>query len=345
MKKAVFLLTIIMLVSLGALTGCSLFGGNDTNTNTQESNEEVPKKEVETEEKEKDTKDKKVEELKNNEESKKESNSEYKEVNSNSNNGSDAKEGGSKTSESSSNSKSGGQENQVDWGSAWTRDINTDWAVIEITEQKEDTIKFNINSIHTDNAEAARGGYINVGDVKGTAKVSGNVATQTTDEMDNGCMVKMINHQSYIQVEPITDCSGGGGLGVYFEGKYKKGDIPATDWWKKESSGNGETGEPKEEPNQTTEKEQSTDDAEDATLEGTQTSLTREQAIQCVKEYLNLSLENMRYVDEGDTATGKYLIRVYQYQEATADSTEHEAPYGYFIVDPRTGEVTDVNND
>ncbi|MHC5531764.1 hypothetical protein [Priestia megaterium] len=329
MKKVLFYLFPLALFCVVSLTGCNLFDEKEKETSKQISAEENSKdKESENEEKNKTSKD----------EAEK------------------SKVGKSETSNQASSSKENSVTqpkeapkkvvtSQLDWGSAWTRDINTDWAVIEITEQKEDTIKFNINSIHTDNAEAARGGYINVGDVKGTAKVSGNVATQTTDEMDNGCMVKMINHQSYIQVEPITDCSGGGGLGVYFEGKYKKGDIPATDWWKKESSGNGETGEPKEEPNQTTEKEQSTDDAEGATIEDTQTSLTREQAIQRVKEYLNLSLENMRYVDEGDTATGKYLIRVYQYQEATADSTEHEAPYGYFIVDPRTGEVTDVNND
>ncbi|WP_368895465.1 hypothetical protein [Priestia megaterium] len=329
MKKVLFYLFPLALFCVVSLTGCNLFDEKEKETSKQTSAEENSKdKESENEEKNKTSKD----------EAEK------------------SKVGKSETSNQASSSKENSVTqpkeapkkvvtSQLDWGSAWTRDINTDWAVIEITEQKEDTIKFNINSIHTDNAEAARGGYINVGDVKGTAKVSGNVATQTTDEMDNGCMVKMINHQSYIQVEPITDCSGGGGLGVYFEGKYKKGDIPATDWWKKESSGNGETGEPKEEPNQTTEKEQSTDDAEGATIEDTQTSLTREQAIQRVKEYLNLSLENMRYVDEGDTATGKYLIRVYQYQEATADSTEHEAPYGYFIVDPRTGEVTDVNND
>jgi hypothetical protein len=328
-KKVLFYLFPLALFCVVSLTGCNLFDEKEKETSKQTSAEENSKdKESENEEKNKTSKD----------EAEK------------------SKVGKSETSNQASSSKENSVTqpkeapkkvvtSQLDWGSAWTRDINTDWAVIEITEQKEDTIKFNINSIHTDNAEAARGGYINVGDVKGTAKVSGNVATQTTDEMDNGCMVKMINHQSYIQVEPITDCSGGGGLGVYFEGKYKKGDIPATDWWKKESSGNGETGEPKEEPNQTTEKEQSTDDAEGATIEDTQTSLTREQAIQRVKEYLNLSLENMRYVDEGDTATGKYLIRVYQYQEATADSTEHEAPYGYFIVDPRTGEVTDVNND
>ncbi|AYE50846.1 hypothetical protein ABEP42_14060 [Priestia megaterium] len=329
MKKVLFYLFPLALFCVVSLTGCNLFDEKEKETSKQTSAEENSKdKESENEEKNKTSKD----------EAEK------------------SKVGKSETSNQASSSKENSVTqpkeapkkvvtSQLDWGSAWTRDINTDWAVIEITEQKEDTIKFNINSIHTDNAEAARGGYINVGDVKGTAKVSGNVATQTTDEIDNGCMVKMINHQSYIQVEPITDCSGGGGLGVYFEGKYKKGDIPATDWWKKESSGNGETGEPKEEPNQTTEKEQSTDDAEGATIEDTQTSLTREQAIQRVKEYLNLSLENMRYVDEGDTATGKYLIRVYQYQEATADSTEHEAPYGYFIVDPRTGEVTDVNND
>ncbi|NGY88257.1 hypothetical protein F6Y05_35185 [Bacillus megaterium] len=110
--------------------------------------------------------------------------------------------------------------NQEKWAGVWTRDINTDWADIEVTKQKGDTLKFSINSMHTDNAEAARGGYINIGEVKGTAKVSGNVATQITDEIGSGCMVKLTNHQSYIQVEYITDCSSIGG--VYFDGKYKK---------------------------------------------------------------------------------------------------------------------------
>lgn len=343
-KKELSGLLVLLLFCVGGLTGCGLLVEKETNTSSQQTIEEEKKEKEAANEQSNEAVKKKEDQSNVNKEPEeaKKASKEDKDSQSQENKGEKGSENGD-SSASLKDTKAG--VSQLDWGSAWTRDINTDWAVIEITEQKEDTIKFNINSIHTDNAEAARGGYINVGDVKGTAKVSGNVATQTTDEMDNGCMVKMINHQSYIQVEPITDCSGGGGLGVYFEGKYKKGDIPATDWWKKESSGNGETGEPKEEPNQTTEKEQSTDDAEDATIEDTQTSLTREQAIQRVKEYLNLSLENMRYVDEGDTATGKYLIRVYQYQEATADSTEHEAPYGYFIVDPRTGEVTDVNND
>ncbi|QJX79943.1 PepSY domain-containing protein [Priestia megaterium] len=345
-RKELVGLLVLLLLCVGGITGCSLLGEKETSTSGQQTNDEEEKKKEETSEQKNDAVKKKESESNVTEQSEKEDDKDSEKQ------GELSKEETKTESSKSSSKETQATVSQVDWGSYWTRDINTDWAVIEITEQKGDTLKFNINSIHTDDAEAARGGYINVGDVKGTAKVSGNVATQTTDEMDNGCMVKLTNHQSNIQVESITDCSSGGGVGVYFDGKYKKGNIPMPDWWKEEvsNSENSTEEESKEEPVQAAEQEQATEDTEEATeeeapVEDTQTLITREQAIQRVKDYLNLSLENMRYVDDGDTATGKYLIRVYQYQEATADSTEHEAPYGYFIVDPKTGEVTDVNND
>lgn len=343
-RKELVGLLVLLLLCVGGITGCSLLGEKEASTSGQQTNDEEEKKKEETSEQKNDAVKKKESEPNVTEQSEKEGDKDSE------------KQGELSKEENKSESSSGATKeavSQVNWESYWTRDINTDWAVIEITEQKGDTLKFNINSIHTDDAEAARGGYINVGDVKGAAKVSGNVATQTTDEMDNGCMVKLTNHQSYIQVESITDCSSGGGVGVYFDGKYKKGNIPMPDWWKEEvsNSDNSTEEESKEDPDQPAEQEQATEDTteedteEEAPVEDTQTLITREQAIQRVKDYLNLSLENMRYVDDGDTATGKYLIRVYQYQEATANSTEHEAPYGYFIVDPKTGEVTDVNND
>jgi hypothetical protein len=234
--------------------------------------------------------------------------------------------------------------NQEKWAGDWTRDINTDWAVIEITEQKGDILKFNINSIHTDNAEAARGGYINVGDVKGTAKVSGNVATQITDEMDNGCMVKMTNHQSYIQVEHITDCSGGGGLGVYFEGKYNKGNIPETDWWKEE-----ETDEDTPEASGEESQDQALEDSEEPATEETpeedaQGILTCEQAEQRVKEFLSLPSDtDLSVACDGDIGGGIYFVRVYKYVTDDPDNPNgYNKFYGNYHVDSKTGEVKDA---
>ncbi|MEK1829511.1 hypothetical protein AAAC51_11195 [Priestia megaterium] len=58
--------------------------------------------------------------------------------------------------------------------------------------------------------------------MEGTVKIKGNVATQTTDDIESGCMIKMTNHTSYIQVEEISNCSRAGGIGVYYEGRYQK---------------------------------------------------------------------------------------------------------------------------
>ncbi|MDU9693338.1 PepSY domain-containing protein [Priestia aryabhattai] len=345
MRKELVGLLVLLLMCVGGITGCGLLGEKEASTSGQQTNDEEEKKKEETSEQKNDAVKKKESESNVTEQSEKEDDKDSEKQ------GELSKEETKTESSKSSSKETQAAVSQVNWGSYWTRDINTDWADIEFTERKGNTLKFSINSMHTDNAEAARGGYINIGEIKGAAKVSGNVATQITDEIGSGCMVKLTNYQSYIQVEPITDCSGGGGLGVYFDGKYKKGDLPMPDWWKEEvsNSDNSTEEESKEEQDQSTEQEQATEDTEGATeeepSEDTQTLISREQAIQRVKDYLNLSLENMHYIDEGDTATGKYLIRVYQYQEATADSTEHEAPYGYFIVNPKTGEVTDVNND
>ncbi|PEW14355.1 hypothetical protein CN435_22155 [Priestia megaterium] len=219
------------------------------------------------------------------------------------------------------------------WGSTWTRDINTDRAGIDITQLEGNTFRFKLNATHVQDAEAARNGIVSAGDVAGTAKVEGNVATQITNDLGSECRIKMTNYNSYIQVEEIADCSLEGGIGVYYEGKYKKGNIPEENWWQEEGQ------------------DQATEDSEESAteetpIEGAQSLLTHEEAIQRVKEFVQLPADSdMTYVYDGDTATGKYLIRVFQYQEATADSTEHEAPYGFFTVDPRTGEVMDVNAD
>ncbi|WP_394555946.1 hypothetical protein C1N61_32690 (plasmid) [Priestia aryabhattai] len=231
--------------------------------------------------------------------------------------------------------------NQEKWAGVWTRDINTDWADIEVTKQKGDTLKFSINSMHTDNAEAARGGYINIGEVKGTAKVSGNVATQITDEIGSGCMVKLTNHQSYIQVEYITDCSSIGG--VYFDGKYKKGDIPMPDWWKEETSEN--TPEDSDEGLQDENIEGSEEPAtEEVPEEDTQGIITCEQAEQGVKEFLSLPADtDLSVVCDGDIGGGTYFVRVYKYVTDDPDNPNgYNKYYGNYHVDSKTGEVTEA---
>jgi len=348
MKKSSICLLVLLLFCVEGLAGCGFLDKKEAETSSQPATEEekIKEKETASEENNEIIKKKEKDDNKASEEENKATEKAIEENDTSSEQDS-VNQGASKDSSNNTEDAS----SQVDWGSTWTRDINTDRGVIEITQVKGDTLKFTLKATHTQDVEAARNGLVSVGDVGGTAKVKGNVATQITDDVDGGCLITLTNHTNYIEVGYQPSCtSSGGGIGVYYDGKYKKGNIPETDWWKEEGSDGSTTEEPKEEQEQSTEQEQATEGTEgtaeeETPVEGTQTLITREQAIQRVKDYLNLSLENMHYVDDGDTATGKYLIRVYQYQEATADSTEHEAPYGYFIVDPKTGEVTDVNAD
>lgn len=354
MKKALLLLTIIMLVSLGALTGCSLFGGKDTNTSTQASTEEETKKEVETEEQEKDAKDKKSEELKNSIESEKESSSEDKEVNSNSNNGSAAKEGGSKTSESSSTSKSGGQENQVDWGSAWTRDIQFDHALLEITQKSGNTFSFKLHATNAMDAEAVKRGAVNVGEVTGTAKVDGDVATQTAPDPDTGCQIKMTNYTGYIQVEPVTDCSGAAGMRVHFDGKYKKGNIPEPEIAVEDNA--NDNFEPSEDEaqnnNEATEEDSQTSiDSESSTQTGdsngdpsSQSSvqpISKEEARQLVVNYLHPDNPE-RIIEYDHDDNGDYIFHYYiVVDDPNIEDDGHTATFGWYGVNPNTKEVYD----
>lgn len=352
MKKALFLLMVMMLISLRALTGCSLFGGNDTNTSTQASNEEVNKKEVETEEKE--TKDKKNEELKDNKEGKKENNSEDKEVSNNSNNGSADKEGGSKTSESSSNSKSGGQENQVDWGSAWTRDIQFDHALLEITQKSGNTFSFKLQATNAMDAEAVKRGAVNVGEVTGTAKVEGDVATQTAPDPDTGCQIKMTNYTGYIQVEPVTDCSGAAGMRVHFDGKYKKGNIPepeiavendTNDNFEPSEDEAQNNNEATEEDSQiSTDNESSTqtgDSNEDPSLQSSAQPISKEEARQLVVNYLHPDNPE-RIIEYDHDDNGDYIFHYYiVVDDPNIEDDGHTATFGWYGVNSNTKEVYD----
>ncbi|WP_393959951.1 hypothetical protein [Priestia megaterium] len=229
---------------------------------------------------------------------------------------------------------------KVDWGSTWSRDIDTDPAGIDITNLKGNTFKFKLNSNHLDNPKDVSTGLVSAGDVEGTAKIEGNVATQITDDIESGCMIKMTNYTSYIQVEEISNCSKAGGIGVYYEGTYQKGDISSQE----EKTDNTTISEDTEENKQDQEKSEESS-TEEIPSGKSQDLLTHEEAEQRVKEFLSLSMDNMYYVYDGDTPEGNYSIRVYQYQEATADSTEHEAFYGFYTVNPQTGEVADAYAD
>ncbi|RDZ12345.1 hypothetical protein C3744_18810 [Priestia megaterium] len=312
MKKECFVLAILLLLCVGSLTGCGFLDEKETATSSQATPENATKKNVETTGESNEAIKKKEPQDNAMKESDKETNKVAK-----------------KTETASS---------KVDWGSTWSRNIDTDPAGIDITNVKGNTFKFKINANHLDNPKDVSTGLVSAGDVEGTAKIEGNVATQITDDIESGCMITMTNHTSYIQVKEISNCSRAGGIGVYYEGTYQKGDIAPQE----ERTDDNTTSEDAEEGKQDQEKieESSTEEIPSGK---SQNLLTHEEAEKRVKEFLSLSMDNMYYVYDGDTPEGNYSIRVYQYQEATADSTEHEAYYGFYSVDPRSGKVKDYS--
>jgi hypothetical protein len=335
MKKETFVLGISLLLCVGSLTGCGFLDEKETATSSQAIEESATKKNVETTG-ESNQAIKKKEPQDN---ATKESDSD-KETNKVAEKEKDSSKQGNKQEENSMKvaDKTEPAPSRVDWGSTWSRNIDTDPAGIDITNLKGDTFKFKLNANHFDNPEDVSTGIASTGDVEGTAKIEGNVATQITDDIESGCMITMTNHTSYIQVKEISNCSRAGGIGVYYEGTYQKGDIASQE----ERTDDNTTSEDAEEGKQ--DQEQSEESTTEEIPSGkSQNLLTHEEAEQRVKEFLSLSMDNMYYVYDGDTPEGNYSIRVYQYQEATADSTEHEAYYGFYSVDPRSGEVKDYS--
>ncbi|MBM7542663.1 hypothetical protein [Amphibacillus cookii] len=66
-------------------------------------------------------------------------------------------------------------------------------------------------------------------------------------------------------------------------------------------------------------------------------------AIILVQEYLNDEGVNidMNYVYDGDDEQGHYRVQVFEVI-GDGDGESHTATYGWYIVDPETGEVTDL---
>ncbi|KRE02025.1 hypothetical protein ASE46_12180 [Bacillus sp. Root239] len=335
MKKEYFVLGISLLLCVGGLTGCGFLDEKETATSSQETKENATKKNVEVKEESNEAIKKKEPQDNATEESDKETNKVTEKEKASLKPGNKQEENSTKAAEKTEPASS-----RVDWGSTWSRNIDTDPAGINITNLKSNTFKFKLNSNHLDNPNDVSTGLVSAGDVEGTAKIEGNVATQITDDIESGCMIKMTNHTSYIQVEEISNCSRAGGIGVYYEGRYQKGDIVSQE----ENTNDNTTSEDAEEEKQDQEKSEEPS-TEETPPEKAQNLLTHEEAEQLVKEFLSLSMNNMYYVYDGDTPEGNYSIRVYQYQEATADSTEHEAFYGFYTVNPQTGEVADAYAD
>ncbi|MEW4265141.1 hypothetical protein Q0N30_15725 [Priestia megaterium] len=335
MKKGSFVLGISLLLCVGSLTGCGFLGEKEAATSSQETKENVTKKNVEAKEESNEAIKKKEPQDNATEESDKETNKVTEKEKDSSKPGDKQKEDSTKAADKTESAPS-----QVDWGSTWSRNIDTDPAGIDITNLKGNTFKFKLNSNHLDNPKDVSTGLVSAGDVEGTAKIEGNVATQITDDIESGCMIKMTNHTSYIEVTEISNCSRAGGIGVYYEGIYQKGEIASQEEKTDNNTSSEDAGEGKQD--QEKREESST---EEIPSEKAQNLLTHEEAEQRVKEFLSLSMDNMYYVYDGDTPEGSYSIRVYQYQEATADSTEHEAFYGFYTVNPQTGEVADAYAD
>ena len=336
MKKGSFVLGISLLLCVGSLTGCGFLGEKEAATSSQETKENVTKKNVEAKEESNEAIKKKEPQDNATEESDKETNKVTEKEKDSSKLGDKQKEDSTKAADKTESAPS-----QVDWGSTWSRNIDTDPAGIDITNLKGDTFKFKLNANHFDNPEDVSTGVASAGDVEGTAKIKGNVATQITDDIDGGCMITMTNYTSYIEVKIQPSCtSSGGGVGVYYDGKYQKGDIVSQE----ENTDDNTTSEDAAQEKQDQEKSEKSS-KEEIPSGKSQNLLTHEEAEQRVKEFLSLSMDNMYYVYDGDTPEGNYSIRVYQYQEATADSTEHEAFYGFYTVNPQTGEVADAYAD
>ena len=95
------------------------------------------------------------------------------------------------------------------WLGEWTRDTVNSRAVLTISENSGDMIDIEIN---------AMSGW-NVGDVKGTAKIDGNIARQITDDIDTGCFVEIEKRDDGLVVTQLADCLTG--LGVHFNGVYE----------------------------------------------------------------------------------------------------------------------------
>ncbi|MEH7582502.1 hypothetical protein V7170_11515 [Priestia megaterium] len=328
MKKVLFYLFPLALLCVVSLTGCNLFDEKEKETSKQTSAEENSKdKEPENEEKNKTSKDEA--------EKSKVGKSEI------SNQASSSKED-SVTQPKEAPKKA--VTSQVDWGDAWTRDIQFRHGLLQITDKEPDTFKFRIDATYSFDADAVRRGAVNYGEMVGTAKIEGNVATQTILDPYTDCRMKFVNHTTYVEVITLNACSPGG-FNVYFDGDYKKGNIPekeipmeddqvesdksSEDTGEVESDKSSEdTGEADEETGQY---DENTDWDDGYTEEEDDGSITMEEAQSIVEDYLQP--DSNHFVEYSSITDGDYLFAYY------ADGEEKAALLGIYGVNSETREV------
>ncbi|MED3831271.1 hypothetical protein P4575_26075, partial [Priestia megaterium] len=234
--------------------------------------------------------------------------------------------------------------NQDKWAGEWSRNLKKDPAGIDITNVKGNTFKFKLNANHFDSPDDLSKGFASAGDVEGTARIEGNVATQITDDIDGGCMITMTNYTSYIKVDYQPSCtSSGGGVGVYYDGKYQKGSITETEPVQEEGSDDtAAEGSEEKQPSSDTEEPE----IEDTPAE-TEQALTSAEAEQRVKEFLNLPADtDLSVVCDGDIGGGVYFVRVYKYvTDDPSNPNGYNKFYGNYHVDSKTGEVKDATQE
>ncbi|MEH7414431.1 hypothetical protein V7266_03945, partial [Neobacillus drentensis] len=75
-------------------------------------------------------------------------------------------------------------------------------------------------------------------------------------------------------------------------------------------------------------------------------TLTHEQAVQIVKEHLNIkSSQNVKIVYDHDAANGDYIIKVYEFVIDNPSTGEgHTATWGWYGVNKQTKAVYDAMN-
>jgi len=342
MKKESFVLGISLLLCVGSLTGCGFLGEKEAATSSQETKENATKKNVEAKEESNEAIKKKEPKDNATEESDKETNKVTEKEKDSSKPGNKQKEDSTKAADKTESAPS-----QVDWGSTWSRNIDTDPAGIDITNLKGDTFKFKLNANHFDNPEDVSTGIVSAGDVEGTAKIKGNVATQITDDIDGGCMITMTNYTSYIKVDYQPSCtSSGGGIGVYYDGKYQKGSMSETPQIKAKRTDDTTSTEGSQENPQGSEESAT----EEAPAQDTQTLLTHEQAEELVRKQQGYSINDPVHivVYDHDDEDGNYVI--HDLEDVKDDpntpySEAHEATYGWYSVNPKTDEIIDLLND
>ncbi|MEI2390097.1 hypothetical protein [Priestia megaterium] len=344
MKKESFVLGISLLLCIGSLTGCGFLDEKEAATSSQEIKENATKKNVEAKEESNEAIKKKEPQDNATEEADKEADKVIEKEKDSSKQGNKQKEDSTKSLDKTEPAPS-----QVDWGSTWSRNIDTDPAGIDITNLKGDTFKFKLNANHFDNPEDVSTGIASAGDVEGTAKIKGNVATQITDDIDGGCMITMTNYTSYIEVKIQPSCtSSGGGVGVYYDGKYQKGSMSETPQIKVKGTDDTTSTEGSQENPQGSE-ESATEEAP-AQAQDTQTLLTHEQAEELVRKQQGYSINDPVHivVYDHDDEDGNYVI--HDLEDVKDDpntpySEAHEATYGWYSVNPKTGEIIDLLND